>query len=49
MDVVRLRALERRDEMNGWEIAGAVVGALVLIGVVVNLKDLLRYLRISSM
>lgn len=35
--------------MNGWEIAGVVVGAIVLIGVLTNAKDLLRYLKISSM
>jgi hypothetical protein len=40
---------KRRDDMNGWEIAGVVVGAIVLIGVLTNAKDLLRYLKISSM
>jgi hypothetical protein len=35
--------------MNGYEIAGVVVGVIVLVGVLVNGKDLLRYLKISSM
>jgi hypothetical protein len=35
--------------MNGWEIAGVVVGAVLVIGVLANIKDLFRYLKISSM
>ncbi|HEX4506909.1 MAG TPA: hypothetical protein VH722_14355 [Alphaproteobacteria bacterium] len=41
--------MKRSEDMNGWEIAGAVIGAVVVIGVLVNLKDLFRYLKISSM
>jgi hypothetical protein len=36
-------------KMNGWEIAGIVVGAVVLLMVLINIKDLFRYIKISSM
>lgn len=35
--------------MNGWGIAGIVVGALVLIAFLFNLKDLVRYIKISRL
>lgn len=35
--------------MNGWEITGWVVLAIVVLLVLLNLKDLLRYLRIRSL
>jgi len=35
--------------MNGWEITGIVIGVLILLGIVVNFKDLVRYFKISSM
>lgn len=35
--------------MNGWEIFGVVVLALIVLGVLVNLKDIIRYLKIRSM
>ena len=35
--------------MNGWAIAGIVVGVLIVIGVIVSLPDALRYLRIRRM
>ncbi|MGH6846895.1 MAG: DUF6893 family small protein [Methylocella sp.] len=35
--------------MDGWVIFLIVVLALVVFGIVVNLRDLLRYLRIRSM
>ncbi len=41
--------MKRSEYMNGWEIAGLVVGTIVVIGVLVNIKDLFRYFRISSM
>ncbi len=41
--------MKRRNDMNGLEIAGVVIGAIVLVGVLVNAKDLFRYLKISSM
>jgi hypothetical protein len=39
----------RKDVMNGWQIAGVAVSAIILIGILANGKDLLRYIRISSM
>ena len=35
--------------MKVWEIAGAAIVAVVVIGILSNMKDLLRYLKISSM
>ncbi len=35
--------------MTGWEIAGIIIGLLVLLLVVTNLKDLYRYIKISLM
>lgn len=35
--------------MSGWLIFLIVIAALVVFGIVVNLRDLLRYLRIRSM
>jgi hypothetical protein len=34
---------------SGWQIAGATIGVLVLIGIAFNLKDLFRYIKIASM
>lgn len=42
-------ALKRRNVMNGWTITGALIGAVVAIGLALNGKDLIRYLRITSM
>jgi hypothetical protein len=39
----------KKDDMNLWEIAVATIGTIVLIGILVNGKDLLRYIKISSM
>jgi hypothetical protein len=39
----------RKDVMNGWGIAGTAIGAIVLLGILVNGRDLLRYIKISSM
>ena len=36
-------------EMSGWEIFGIVVAALIVLAVLWNLRDILRYLRIRSM
>ena len=41
--------VRRRSDMNGLEIAGVVVGAIIVVGLLVNAKDLLRYFKISSM
>ena len=35
--------------MSGWAIFGIVVLALIVFGILVNLKDIKRYLRIRSM
>jgi len=35
--------------MNGWQIAGLVVLVLIVLGVLVNARDIARYLRIRSM
>jgi hypothetical protein len=35
--------------MNGWQIFGWVVLAIVVLLVLLNIKDLLRYIRIRSM
>jgi hypothetical protein len=35
--------------MNGWEIFGIVVAVLVVIAILANLRDLIRYMRIRSM
>jgi hypothetical protein len=35
--------------MNGLEILGLVLIAIVVVGLATNFKDLLRYLKISSM
>lgn len=35
--------------MNGWQIFGLVVAAVIVFGVAVNAHDIARYLRIRSM
>jgi len=35
--------------MSGLEIAAIVVGAVVILLLLVNVKDITRYIRISSM
>jgi hypothetical protein len=35
--------------MNGLEITGVVVGAIVLLVLLVSAKDIVRYIRISTM
>jgi hypothetical protein len=35
--------------MNGWEIFGIVVAALIVIAILFNLRDLIRYLKIRAM
>ncbi|CAN2536651.1 hypothetical+protein [Methylocapsa aurea] len=41
--------MKRSEDMNGWEIAGAIIGVVLVIVVLANIKDLCRYLKISSM
>ncbi len=47
------RAIERyQDEaagLNGWNIAGIVAGMLLALLVAMNAKDVIRYIKISSM
>ena len=35
--------------MSGWTIFWIIVAALVVFGIVVNLRELIRYLKIRSM
>jgi hypothetical protein len=35
--------------MSGWEITGIVVGIIILLLLVINAKDLWRYIKISNM
>jgi hypothetical protein len=35
--------------MNGWEIAGIVVGVIIILFLLLNAKDLFRYIKISNM
>jgi hypothetical protein len=35
--------------MNGWEIAGIVIGVIFVLLLLMNAKDLYRYIKISSM
>lgn len=35
--------------MNAWEITGIVVGGLFVLLIVVNAKDIFRYIKILSM
>ncbi len=35
--------------MSGWEITGIVLGVVILILLVINAKDLWRYIKISNM
>jgi len=35
--------------MSGWEIAGIVLGIIILGLLIMNAKDLYRYLKISNM
>ncbi len=35
--------------MTGWEVIGIVVALFIVIGLVTNLRDIIRYFRIRSM
>ena len=35
--------------MSGWVIFWIIVAALIVFGIVVNLRELIRYLKIRSM
>jgi hypothetical protein len=35
--------------MTGWEIFGIVVGVVILALIVMNFRDLYRYIKISNM
>ncbi len=45
----RIKPMNEKSASTGWRIAGATIGVLVLIGIAANLKDVLRYIKISSM
>ncbi|WP_170162485.1 hypothetical protein [Methylocystis hirsuta] len=38
-----------RNVMSGWEITGIILGIIILILLVINAKDLWRYIKISNM
>lgn len=35
--------------MGGWEIAGIIIVALIVLMILFNIKDLIRYIKIRSM
>jgi hypothetical protein len=35
--------------MSGWEITGIILGVIILLLLVMNAKDLWRYIKISNM
>jgi hypothetical protein len=35
--------------MNAWEIAGIVIAVIVVLFLLMNAKDLYRYIKISNM
>lgn len=35
--------------MNGWQIAGIVIGVIIVLLVLMNARDLYRYMKINSM
>lgn len=35
--------------MNGRKIAGTAIGAILLIGIISNFRDIVRYIKISTM
>ena len=35
--------------MSGWEIAGIIILALIVMLILFNLKDLIRYIKIRAM
>jgi hypothetical protein len=35
--------------MSGLQIAGVVAGAIIVVVLLINVKDIARYIRISSM
>ena len=40
---------EAMSDLNGWQIAGIVVLALIVLGLLFNMKDIVRYMKIRSM
>ena len=35
--------------MSGWAIFWIIVAVLIIVGILMNLRDLIRYLKIRSM
>jgi phosphotransferase system glucose/maltose/N-acetylglucosamine-specific IIC component len=35
--------------MSGWAIFWIIVAVLIVVGILMNLRDLIRYIRIRSM
>lgn len=44
-----IKPINEKSSSTGWRIAGAAMGVLVLIGIAANLKDVVRYIKISNM
>ena len=36
-------------DLTGWQITGIVVLALIVLGLLFNIKDIVRYIKIRSM
>jgi hypothetical protein len=37
------------NDLNGWQIAGIVVLALIVLGLLFTMKDIIRYIKMRSM
>ena len=44
-----MNSMDMFNNMSGWEIFWVVVLAVIVLAVLFNLRDILRYLRIRSM
>jgi hypothetical protein len=44
-----IKPINEKRSSTGWGIVGAAVGVMVLIGIAANLKDVIRYIKISNM
>jgi hypothetical protein len=40
---------KKEDSMSTWEVIGYVALSAVVIGILANLRDIKRYIRISTM
>lgn len=44
-----MKLRKQEANMGGWQIVGFAVLAAVVVGVIVNAKDIKRYIRMSTM